>query len=109
MRYSLMGIGSSEVTRTRSEDPDVATCRVEGRLATVERPDSMFGSVAFPRRNKMDFLPNVKVDYLPLVRQIIEFMQTWKRPVSNVETLEMFAFMDLVRRSKEHGGSPVAV
>jgi hypothetical protein len=112
MLYALMGPGCSEVTRIHSEKADVVIGRwKDGRLGTmrVERPYSTFGAVAFRSKNKVDTIANVKVEYLPLVRQIIEFMQTQKPPVSNAETLEIFAFMDAAQKSKEHGGSPVAM
>jgi hypothetical protein len=112
MLYTLMGPGCNEVTRTHSENADVVTGRwKDGRLGTVrvERPYSTFGAIAFRSKNKVDTLAAVKVDYLPLVRQIIEFMQTQKPPVSNAETLEIFAFMDAAQKSKERGGSPVSM
>ncbi|HEY1948046.1 MAG TPA: Gfo/Idh/MocA family oxidoreductase [Bryobacteraceae bacterium] len=112
MLYTLMGPGCSEVTLTHAENADVVTGKwKDGRLGTirVERPYTTFGAVAFRSKNKVDTLANVKVDYLPLVRKIIEFMQTQKPPVSNAETLEIFAFMDAAQKSKEHGGSPVSM
>ena len=43
----------------------------------------------------------------PLLVEIIKFFETRKPPVSNEETLEMFAFMDAAQRSKASGGAPV--
>jgi hypothetical protein len=48
-------------------------------------------------------------DYRPLVTEIVKFFQTGKPPVSNEETLEIFAFMDAAQRSKEQGGRPVTL
>ena len=112
MLYTLMGPGCAEVTRTNSQNADVVTGRwKDGRLGTmrVDRPYSTFGIVAFRSKNRVDAIPNIKVDYIPLVRQIVEFMNTRKPPVPNAETLEIFAFMDAAQKSKEHGGSPVAM
>ena len=51
--------------------------------------------------------PNPKVDYAPLLHEIVRFFETGKPPVPNEETLEIFAFMDAAQRSKESGGQPV--
>ena len=45
--------------------------------------------------------------YVPLLKQIVRFFQTGTPPVSNAETLEIFAFLDAAQRSKEGGGKPV--
>ena len=48
-------------------------------------------------------------DYAPLVREMIKFFQTGVAPVSPVETLEMFAFMEAADESKRQGGAPVKI
>jgi hypothetical protein len=45
--------------------------------------------------------------YVPLIQQIVTFYKTGQPPVSNEETLEIFAFMDAAQRSKEAGGKPM--
>jgi Oxidoreductase family, NAD-binding Rossmann fold len=112
MLYTLMGTGCTEVTRTSSEGADVVTCRwKDGRLGTmrVDRPYSKFGAVAFRAKNRIDVQPDIKVDYVPLVRQIVEFMNSRKPPVSNAETLEIFSFLDAAQRSKGKAGAPVSM
>jgi Oxidoreductase family, NAD-binding Rossmann fold len=112
MLYTLMGQGCSEVTRTNSAEADVVTCRwKDGRLGVlrVDRPYSKFGAVAFRAKNQVDVLPDIKVDYLPLVRQILQFMTTRRPPVANAETLEIFQMMDAAQKSKEQGGKPVTM
>lgn len=112
MLYTLMGTGCSEVTMVSSGEADVATCKWEdGRIGTVrvDRPYSKFGAVAFRAKNQVDALPDIKVDYLPLVREIVKFMNTKQPPVSNAETLEVMQFMDAAQRSKEHNGAPVSM
>jgi hypothetical protein len=42
-----------------------------------------------------------------MLAQIVQFFRDGKPPVSNEETLELFAFMDAAQRSKEAGGKPV--
>lgn len=112
MLYTLMGTGCSEVTMTSSGEADVVTGKwKDGRLGTVrvDRPYSRFGAVAFRDKNQVDALPDIKVDYLPLVREIVNFMNTRQPPVSNEETLEIMQFMDAAQRSKKHNGEPVSM
>ena len=48
--------------------------------------------------------PDISFSYVPLVKEIVKFMQTKIAPVPNDETLEMFDFMDAAQRSlAEHG------
>ncbi|HEX6546926.1 MAG TPA: Gfo/Idh/MocA family oxidoreductase [Bryobacteraceae bacterium] len=112
MLYTLMGTGCSEVTMTSSGEADVVTGKWQGgRIGTVrvDRPYSKFGAVVFRAKNQVDALPDIKVDYLPLVREIVKFMNTKQPPVSNEETLEIMQFMDAAQRSKEHNGAPVSM
>lgn len=110
MLYTLMGPGCAEVTRTTSEEADVVTCRwKDGRLGTmrVDRPYSKFGAVALRSKNRVDVLSEIKVDYVPLVREIVQFMNSRTPPVPNEETLEIFSFLEAAQKSKANGGAPV--
>jgi len=112
MLYTLLGTGCAEVTQTASEASDVVTCRwKDGRLGTmrVDRPYSKFGAVVFRDKNRVESLPDVPVDYVPLVRQIVSFIASGKPPVPNGETLEMFSFLDAAQRSKKNGGQMTTV
>jgi hypothetical protein len=112
MLYTLMGTGCAEVTRTTSEQADVVTCRWKnGRLGAmrVDRPYSKFGAVAFRSKDRVDTISDLKVDYVPLVREIVQFMNTRTPPVSNEETLEIFSFLDAAQKSKAKGGAPVSM
>jgi hypothetical protein len=112
MLYTLLGTGCGEVTQTASNASDVVTCRwKDGRLGTmrVDRPYSKFGAVVFREKNRVEALPDVPVDYVPLVRQIVDFIASGKPPVPNDETLEIFAFLDAAQRSKKSGGNVATV
>ncbi len=112
MLYTLMGQGCEEVTRISTADADVMVGRWKGgRIGTVRalRPYSDYGAVVYrkgAKSQKSEVSTKVDGGYAPLVREIVEFFQTGKPPVSNEETLEMFAFMDAAQRSKEDGGKP---
>jgi hypothetical protein len=110
MLYTLMGTGCVEVSRISSPDSDVITGKwKDGRLGTVhlQRPYGKYGAITFEKDQKIASQPDVKIDYIPLVKQIVSFMQTKTPPVSNEETLEMFRFMDASQRSAAEGGKAV--
>jgi hypothetical protein len=108
MLYTILGTGCVEVSRMSSANEDVVTGRwSDGRLGVVhlERPYGKYGAIAFLKGQKIDLRPDVKVSYIPLVRQIIAFMHTGKPPVPNDVTLEMFAFMDAAQKSVTQNGA----
>ena len=45
--------------------------------------------------------------YTPLIKDFVKFFESRVPPVSNDETLELFAFLDAAQRSKEAGGRPM--
>jgi hypothetical protein len=105
MLYTIMGPGCQEVSRISSPSTEVITGKwKDGRLGTVhlERPYSKYGGIAFLPDQKIDFRPDVPVSYVPLVREIVTFMQTRVPPVPNSVTLEMFGFMYAAKSSMEH-------
>jgi hypothetical protein len=110
--YALLGPGCESVSRTSTDGADVIVGRwKDGRLGTVRaiRPYSDYGAVVFRAKEIVEAKPQGAGSYAPLVREIVKFFQTGKPPVSNEETLEIFAFMDAAQRSKEQGGKPVAL
>ena len=107
--YTLMGTGCESVTRTSTEEFDVATGVWKGgRVGTLQglrtkaTPHKVivFGSKAVAEQKGSG-------TYAPLVREIIKFFQTGVAPVSPEETIEMFAFMEAADESKRQGGRPV--
>jgi predicted dehydrogenase len=113
--FTLMGAGCCQaVTRTSSADSDVVVgVWKDGRIGVVRaiRPYSDYGAVVSYGRETFVSHPkaNDAADYHPLVREIVRFFQTGIPPVSNEETLEIFAFLDAAQRSKEQGGRAVAL
>jgi hypothetical protein len=110
MLYTLMGPGCEEVTRVSTTDADVIVGRwKDGRIGTVraQRNSWDYGAVVFRGKESVQSRPDMKADYVPLVREIVKFFETGKPPVPNEETLEIFAFMDAAQKSKEAGGKPV--
>ena len=112
MLYTLFGPGCVEVSRVSSPNEDVVTARwKDGKLGTLhlQRPYGKFGAVVFLKDEKINAAPDIQFSYVPLVRQIVAFMQTKTPPVPNAVTLEMFDFMDAAQRSYQAGGKLMAL
>ena len=111
MLYTLMGPGCEEVSRTYTPAADVLVGRwKDGRSGVVRalRPYGRYGAVVFRAKEVVQSDPQADaVGYKALVGEIVRFFETRKPPVSNEETLEIFAFMDAAQRSKAEGGRPV--
>ena len=113
MLFALLGPGCEEVTRIVTADSDLVAGRwKDGRLGTMRalRPYSDYGAVVHHRGVKgrqTSSMTAVSVVQTPLDREIVTFFKTGVPPVSNAETLELFAFLDAAQRSKEAGGMPV--
>lgn len=110
MLYTVLGTGCVEVSRVSSADFDVITGKwSDGRMGTVhlQRPYGRYGGVIYLNNQNLKAIPDVSFSYAALVREIVRFMQTKAPPVSNEETLEIFAFMDAAQRSLNQGGTLV--
>lgn len=110
MLFTIMGKGCIEVSRTSSPSADVVTgLWPDGRVGVVRlgRPYSKYGAITFIKGQKIDSRPDMKVSYVPLVKQIVEFMHSGKPPVPNDITLEMFSFMDAAQKSLQQNGASV--
>src|SRR5262249_12397069 len=112
--YTIMGTGCETVQRISTADADVMVGRwKDGRIGTVRtvRPYSDYGAVTYRGRETVVSHPKAAAasDYGPLVAHVVKFFETSKPPVSNEETLEIFAFMDAAQRSKEQGGKAASL
>ncbi len=110
MLYALMGPGCVEVTRTYTEAADVVVGRwKDGRIGTVRasRPYGPYGAVVFRTKEVAQSNPKAAAGYRPLLVEVVKFFETKQPPVPNEETLEIFAFMDAAKRSKDAGGKPM--
>ncbi|MCS7025415.1 MAG: Gfo/Idh/MocA family oxidoreductase [Bryobacteraceae bacterium] len=110
MLFTLMGRGCETVTRTVGKNADEITCRwKDGRIGTVRslRPSGDYGVVVFREKEILQSPPKMRVNYAPMLKEVVRFFQTKQPPVPNEDTLEIFAFMDAAQKSKEQGGKPV--
>ena len=109
MLFTLMGTGCEEVTRVSGASADTITCRwKDGRIGSVSalRPYGPYGATVFAGKEAFT-QQSSSAPYAAMLRDIVKFFETGVAPVTNEETLEMFAFMDAAQKSKENGGKPV--
>lgn len=112
MLYALMGPGCTEVSRTYTYGADEIVGRwKDGRIGSVRalRPYGGYGAVVFRGREVLQTDPKGGTSYRPMVVEIVKFFETGVAPVTPEESLEIFAFMDAALRSKQAGGTPVAL
>ena len=112
--YTILGGGCESVSRTSGPDGDVIVGHwKDGRIGTVyaARPDADYGAIVFHGKDVVDLHPKKAAasEYRGLVLEIVKFFQSGKPPVSNEDTLEIFAFMDAAQRSKSQGGAVVEI
>lgn len=110
--YTVMGgTGCKQVTRTFADDTDVVVGTWDdGRIGVfrgLRKGRSGFGGTAFGDGGIASI--GVFNGYRPLVVAIAEFFRSRKPPVSDEETIEIYAFMEAADESKRLGGIPVSL
>lgn len=109
MLFTVMGPGCKTVQRTHHADTDVIVGTWEdGRIGTVRairKGATNIAGTAFGEKGIAPLGPFSGYD--PLVKEIINFFDGGKAPVTPAETLEIFAFIDAADRSKKKGGKLV--
>ncbi len=109
--YTIMGEGCETVTRTAAGKTDlVVGVWKDGRVGTfrgIRDGKDGYGAVIFG--DKSIEMSGKYEGYAPLVEQFVKFFDGAPAPVSNQETLEMFAFMEAAQQSKEKGGVPIKI
>lgn len=109
--FTVMGTGCDKVSRLSSPDYDlVSGVWTDGRLGTfrgIRKGGGGYGGTAFAAQGVE---PIGGYDgYRPLLVEIVKFYRTGVSPVSEEETLEIYAFMEAADESKRHGGVPVTL
>jgi hypothetical protein len=111
--FTLMGTGCKEVVRFNTPLVNVVTGTWDdGRVgifnATPKGGKAVFGGTVFGEKGVEEKV-QILAGYDPLLVEIIKYFRTGIVPVSNEETLELFAFMEAADESKNNGGKPVAI
>lgn len=107
--FTVMGTGCESVSRFQSGDADVVVGRWnDGRIGTfrgMRAGKHEYGGMAFGSEGNL-VLGNYE-GYEPLAVKIAEFFKSGISPVSDRETLEIYAFMEAAEESKRKNGASV--
>jgi predicted dehydrogenase len=108
---TVMGKGCKEVTRIYTEGTDVVTgVWNDGRIGTfrgTRTGQHEYGGTVFGEKGVVRVGPYS--GYEALLKQIIRFFETRVSPVSEDETLEIYAFMEAADESRRKGGTAVSL
>jgi len=109
--FTIMGTGCESVTRIQTEGTDVAVGvwkggRV-GSFRGIREGQRGYGATVFGTKGVVQ--GGGFDGYEPLIVEIVKFFKTGKPPVSEADTLEIFAFMEAADESKRQGGKPVTL
>ena len=109
--FTVMGTGCQSVSRTSTADFDVAVGTWDdGRIGVfrgIRAGSGGYGGTVYGEKSKVTL--QRYGGYEPLVKAIIHFFETGEAPVSEQETLEIYAFMEAADASKRNGGGPVTL
>ncbi len=113
--FTVMGTGCESVSRINTPGIDLAAGVWKGgRVGTfrgIRTPEgggkADYGGTAFGTKGIEQV--GTYGGYRPLVVEIVRFFRTGKAPVTEEETLEIYAFMEAADESKRQGGKPVTL
>ena len=111
--FTVMGPGCESVTRLSTPAVDLAAGVWKGnRIGTFRgiRSESGGGSAGYGGQafGTKGIAPVGSYEgYRPLLVSIVQFFRDGKPPVTEEETLEIYAFMEAAEESKRTGGAPV--
>jgi len=108
---AVMGTGCKQVSRVHTTDTDLVTgVWKDNRIGTFRgnrNGPNEYGGTAFGEQVVVHLGPYS--GYEPLLKEIIKFFNTGVSPVTQEETLEIYAFMEAADESKRKGGAAVAL
>jgi hypothetical protein len=109
--FTVMGGGCESVQRVSTPGTDIVVGTWKGgRVGTfrgIRAGSSGYGGTAFGSKGISPVGPYG--GYRPLLVEIVKFFETGVAPVSQEETLEIYAFMDAADESKRRGGATVTL
>jgi hypothetical protein len=109
--FTVMGTGCLSVSRFQTGDTEFCVGQWEGgRIGTVRglrSSEHSYGGTVFAEK-KIEVLP-MGSDYGPMLKAIAQFFATGRPPISEDETIEIYAFMSAADRSKAQGGKPALI
>jgi len=109
--YTTLGVGCKTVVRISTEGTDFAVGTWEdgkiGSFRGIRDGARGYGGTVFGEKG-IEYLGTYN-GYTPLLKDIVHFFETGEVPVTEEETLEIFAFMEAADLSKKKGGVPVTI
>jgi hypothetical protein len=111
--YTVMGPGCISVTRLQTDKSEQVTgLWKNGRIGTYRgirehTHKTGFGVSIFGTKSQQQI--SLPADYEGLVIEIAKFFKTRQPPISEDETIEIFAFIEAADESKRQGGAPVTL
>lgn len=104
--FTVMGTGCETATRSKTPEGKIQVTGewVGGRVGTY-REDKGYSGKATGERGEAAV--GDSAGYRPLIAEIVQFFKTKKPPVSEQETLQIYAFMEAADESKRRNGEPV--
>ena len=110
--FAVMGPGVGSVERSYTDGADVIVGHwKDGRLGvvrTIRDGKRSYGVTAFGEK-EVKVSTNSGAAYSGLLGDVVKFFKTGIPPVDNAETIEIFAFLEAARVSREEGGSRVSL
>src|ERR1051326_6879066 len=106
--FTVLGPGCETVQRGATPDGKIeVTGTWKNGAKGIYREDKKFHGLA--KGEKGEASAGSFDGYVPLVVEIMKFLQTGEAPVSPQETIEIFAFMEAADESKAKGGAPIRI
>ena len=110
--FTVMGTGCESVTRATTEHYDMAMGTwKDGRIGTFRgmRKGGGYGGTAFTAKGvkPIGSYDSKRGPYYNLLIEVVKFFKGGDVPISEAETLEIYAFMTAADESKKQGGNAV--
>lgn len=109
--YTLMGTGCQTVQRIKTDGTDLVTgVWANDRIGTfrgIRNGQAGYGGRAYGSEKILDL--GDFGGYGPLLDHILDFFRTGVKPVSDEETIELYAFMEAAGESTRQGGAAVSI
>lgn len=105
--FTVMGTGCQSVSRSTEDGKIVVKGTWSGGRTGIYREGKGYSGTATGASGTAEV--GSYDGYEPLVVEIVKFFRTGVVPVSEAETLELYAFMEAADESKRQGGKPVAI
>ncbi|MBX7208782.1 MAG: Gfo/Idh/MocA family oxidoreductase [Verrucomicrobiaceae bacterium] len=113
--FTVMGSGCQSVVSTATPGVTVVTGMwAGGRTGTLHAlhflpmDSNKYKVIRFGGEQQV-IEQKTQGDYTPMLREIVKFFQTKQPPVSAVQTLEIYAFMEAAEESRRQNGGPVSL